>query len=42
MLGYFGSLTYAALAEFQSSVGITGSVLGDFGPMTRAYLSTHY
>jgi hypothetical protein len=38
---YFGSLTRAALAEFQTSVGITPA-LGNFGAITRAYLSTHY
>jgi len=40
--GYYGTLTYAALAEFQTSVGISGSILGDFGPLTRAYLSANY
>jgi hypothetical protein len=38
--GYFGSLTRAALAEFQTSVGISPA-LGNFGPITRQYLSTH-
>ncbi len=38
---YFGDLTRAALAEFQASVGISPS-LGNFGPITRAYLSTNY
>jgi len=37
---YFGSLTRAALAEFQSSVGINPAS-GNFGPITRAYLSAH-
>ncbi|MGC9968936.1 MAG: ice-binding family protein [Minisyncoccia bacterium] len=37
----FGSLTRAALAEFQASVGISPA-LGNFGAITRAYLSTHY
>jgi hypothetical protein len=40
--GYYGVLTYAALAEFQTSVGISGSILGDFGPLTRAYLGANY
>jgi len=40
--GYYGALTYAAMAEFQTSVGITSSALGDFGPITRAYISAHY
>jgi hypothetical protein len=40
--GRFGALTYAALAEFQKSVGIVSSILGDFGPITRSYISTHY
>jgi hypothetical protein len=40
--GYFGSLTYAALAEFQKNVGITGSILGNFGPLTRAYFNENY
>ncbi|MFA5933828.1 MAG: ice-binding family protein [Candidatus Paceibacterota bacterium] len=38
---YFGSMTRAALAEFQASVGIYPP-LGNFGPITRAYLSAHY
>lgn len=38
---YFGDLTRGALAEFQSRVGITPA-LGNFGPITRAYLSTRY
>jgi hypothetical protein len=37
---YFGSLTRAALAEFQASVGISPAV-GYFGPITRNYLNTH-
>jgi len=39
--GYFGTLTHAALAEFQSSVGISPA-LGNFGAITRAYLGAHY
>lgn len=35
--GYFGKLTKAALAEFQSTVGIFPSQ-GYFGPITRAWL----
>lgn len=38
--GYFGHLTRAALAEFQIQVGISPA-LGNFGPITRGYLSTH-
>lgn len=38
--GYFGSLTTAALAEFQSSVGITPAV-GNYGPITKAYIAAH-
>ncbi|MDB5258944.1 MAG: hypothetical protein JWO73_152 [Candidatus Taylorbacteria bacterium] len=38
---YFGSLTRAALAEFQANAGINPS-LGNFGPITRAYLSAQY
>jgi murein L,D-transpeptidase YcbB/YkuD len=38
---YFGSLTRAALAEFQAKVGITPS-LGNFGSITRAYLKANY
>ncbi|MEK7608697.1 MAG: ice-binding family protein [Patescibacteria group bacterium] len=37
---YFGSLTRAALAEFQKSVGISPA-LGNFGAITRAYLKSH-
>ncbi len=40
--GRFGALTYAALAEFQKSVGIASPILGDFGPITRSYISTHF
>lgn len=36
----FGSLTRAALAEFQASVGIVPA-LGNFGAITRAYISSH-
>ncbi len=39
--GYFGVLTRAALAEFQASVGISPA-LGNFGPITRAYVSANY
>jgi peptidoglycan hydrolase-like protein with peptidoglycan-binding domain len=38
--GYFGSLTRAALAEFQANAEISPA-LGNFGPLTRAYLSAH-
>jgi peptidoglycan hydrolase-like protein with peptidoglycan-binding domain len=38
--GYFGSLTRAALAEFQSNAGISPAS-GNFGPITRAYLSAN-
>ncbi len=38
---YFGALTRAALAEFQASAGISPA-LGNFGAITRAYLSAHY
>jgi hypothetical protein len=38
---YFGSITRAALAEFQAKVGISPA-LGNFGPITRTYLGTHY
>jgi len=37
---YFGILTRRALAEFQAKVGISPA-LGNFGPITRAYISTH-
>lgn len=37
----FGAMTRAALAEFQSSVGISPAS-GNFGSITRAYLSSHY
>ncbi len=35
----FGGLTRAALAKWQTSVGLPGT--GYFGPMTRAYLQSH-
>ncbi len=38
---YFGLLTRAALAEFQSSAEIRPA-LGNFGPITRAHLSAQY
>lgn len=38
---YFGLLTRAALAEFQANVGISPA-LGNFGPITRAYLKANY
>jgi hypothetical protein len=38
--GYFGSLTKAALAAWQASVGISPAS-GYFGPITRAYLATN-
>ncbi len=37
---HFGELTRAALAEFQVKVGISPA-LGNFGAITRSYLSTH-
>jgi peptidoglycan hydrolase-like protein with peptidoglycan-binding domain len=37
--GYFGSLTKAALAEYQAAVGITPAQ-GYFGAITKAYLKT--
>ncbi len=37
--GYFGLITRGALAQFQTSVGISPAV-GYFGPITRAYLNT--
>ena len=38
---YFGNLTRAALAEFQAKVGVNPP-LGNFGPITRAYLRANY
>jgi hypothetical protein len=38
---YFGVLTRAALAEFQANVGVSPA-LGNFGSVTRAYISAHY
>jgi hypothetical protein len=38
--GYFGVLTRAALAEFQAQAGISPA-LGNFGPITRVYLSKY-
>jgi hypothetical protein len=38
---YFGAMTRATLAEFQAKVGISPA-LGNFGPITRAYLAAHY
>ncbi|OGF62292.1 hypothetical protein A2662_00965 [Candidatus Giovannonibacteria bacterium RIFCSPHIGHO2_01_FULL_45_33] len=38
---YFGAMTRAALAEFQAQAGINPA-LGNFGSITRAYLSQHY
>lgn len=37
----FGGLTKSALAKFQAKVGISPA-LGNFGPLTRAYLSANY
>lgn len=37
----FGSITRAALAEFQASAGITPA-LGNFGGKTREYMNAHY
>lgn len=37
--GYFGSLTRAALAEYQKAVGIAPAQ-GYFGPLTRAHLKS--
>ncbi len=37
---YFGEMTRSALAEFQESAGIRPA-LGNFGPITRNYISTH-
>jgi hypothetical protein len=39
--GYFGVLTHAAMIEFQTNVGISPA-LGNFGPITRAYLGANY
>lgn len=39
--GYFGVLTRGALAEFQAGVGIRPA-LGNFGPITRAFLAANY
>lgn len=39
--GYFGTLTRAALAEFQVNAGISPSA-GYFGPITRAYINLNY
>ena len=36
--GYFGSMTQAALAEYQAAVGISPAA-GYFGPITRAHLA---
>ena len=38
--GYFGELTRSALAEFQANVGVSPA-LGNFGSITRGYISTH-
>lgn len=38
---YFDTLTRAALAEFQIKAGIKPA-LGNFGPITRRYISLHY
>jgi peptidoglycan hydrolase-like protein with peptidoglycan-binding domain len=38
---YFGALTRTALAEFQTSAGVSPA-LGNFGAITRAYISAHY
>ncbi|OIP66627.1 MAG: hypothetical protein COV32_03115 [Candidatus Yonathbacteria bacterium CG10_big_fil_rev_8_21_14_0_10_43_136] len=37
---YFGEMTLAAVAEYQASVGISPAS-GNFGPITRAYISSH-
>jgi len=37
---YFGTLTRAALAEFQAQTGINPP-LGNFGPITRSYISAY-
>jgi peptidoglycan hydrolase-like protein with peptidoglycan-binding domain len=39
--GNFGSMTLSALAEFQANTGISPAS-GNFGPITRAYISAHY
>jgi hypothetical protein len=39
--GYFGALTRAALAEFQAGAGISPAI-GNFGPITRSYISAKY
>lgn len=38
---YFGPLTRAALAEFQTDAGISPA-WGNFGPITRGYINAHY
>lgn len=38
---HFGRLTRSALAEFQAKVGIRPAI-GNFGPITRAYLNATY
>lgn len=38
--GYFGDLTRAALAEYQRNAGISPAI-GNFGPITRAYIQAH-
>ncbi len=38
---YFGVLTQSALAEYQTQIGIHPA-LGNFGPITRAYLNARY
>lgn len=37
---YFGLKTFQALKKFQASVGLPAT--GYFGPMTRAYIASHY
>lgn len=37
---YFGEMTRAAVAEYQAAVGISPAS-GNFGPKTRAYISSH-
>lgn len=39
--GYFGTLTRSALAEFQAHAGISPA-LGNFGPVSKIYISAHY